>query len=101
VWLVSRRNQPARYILCESFLVDDVGERSRNWLRNFAAGSRGHAFSPPVIIDGERWFKKPRRTTGNFAFGLQLIHDADIVRGLLSIGDAQRARRGSSPKSTD
>ena len=57
MWLVSRRNQPARYILCESFLVDDVGERSRNWLRNFAAGSRGHAFSPPVIIDGERWFK--------------------------------------------
>jgi hypothetical protein len=41
-----------RGILCESFLVDDVGERSRNWLRNFAAGSRGHAFSPPVIIDG-------------------------------------------------
>ncbi len=87
VWLVSRRGSPPEYILCETFVVERVGQRGRlGRLQNFAEASHGTPFDPPVRIDHEPWFGRLRKLTGNFAFGLQAIRNDEVLRGLVKVG---------------
>src|SRR5438445_11121683 len=85
VWLVSRRENPWQYILCETFVVETVGRARRGPQRNFAEAKNGQPFADPVRIDHKRWFARLRRLTGNFAFGLQHIQDEEVVQGLLEV----------------
>ena len=81
VWLVSKHGDPPDYVLCMTFVVDEVGVGGP--LKHLARGSHGRIFSPPVSIEYEPWFNRLRQLTGNFAFGLQAINDEEVVEGLL------------------
>jgi hypothetical protein len=82
VWLISKRGDPARFILCDAFVADEVGRNARGPFKYFAKGSDGWFFRKFVVIDDKPWFEKLRRATGNFGFGLQSLRDMDIIRGL-------------------
>jgi hypothetical protein len=75
VWLISRRDQPARYMLCDAFVVDEIGPTARGPLKHFANGTEGWFFRRFVVIDDEPRFEKLRKATGNFRFGLQSMRD--------------------------
>jgi hypothetical protein len=99
VWLVSRRNRPARYVLSDVFVVEKTGSNEARSLKNFAFDAQGCWFERPVDIGEEPWFEKLRRVTGNFAFGLQPVRDESVVRGLEIIATVEEIRRASPPKS--
>ena len=83
VWLVSRRGNPPEYVLCETFVVERVGKGPPGSLQNFAKASHGRSFDPPEKIDHEPWFKRLRRLTQNFRFGLTHVQDEQVIEGLL------------------
>jgi hypothetical protein len=83
VWLVSRRAAPTDYILCSTFVVDEVGLLPHGPLPYFAKGSKGVLLAPPVSIGDKDWFKQLLQVTGNFRWGLQPIKSREIVDGLL------------------
>ena len=85
VWLISRRDKPAEYVLCETFIVEKVGTNPTETLKNFASSSHGQPFDPPRRIDREPWFEILQKLTGNFAFGLQPINEEAVIQGLMAI----------------
>jgi hypothetical protein len=89
IWLVSRRGKPHQYqyLLCETFIVEQVGARGAGPLRNFAESSHGRDFSPPVRIDHEPWFGTFLKQNQNFRFGLQTINDDQAIQGLLKASE--------------
>lgn len=84
IWLVTRRNNPREYFLCESFVVDRAGPRDTGPFKNFAEGDNGWAPKHPVRIDCEPWFERLLHLTGNFRYCLQAINESetDVIKGL-------------------
>ena len=93
IWLVSRKGKPGNYVLCTTFIVDQIGALPNGPLPYFARGFEGKAFAPPVSIGDEFWFRPLLRLTGNFRYGLQHIRDEQVVDGLL-----RAAHASGSPK---
>lgn len=85
VWLVSRQGKPPLYVLCERFLVEEVGPNLKGALRYYAKASHGRSFDPPRRIDDQPWFELLRKLTGDFAFGLQPLNDKTVVQGLIEV----------------
>lgn len=85
IWLISRSDSPRHYVLCETFIVDEVGPQPSGPFKNFANGSHGSAPHRPISIEQEAWFERLRYLTGNFGFGLQTINDPNVINGLLSL----------------
>ena len=86
VWLISRRGEPKNYeyFLCKTFLAESIGPNSSRRFPDFrysVKGSDGKSFDQ-MAIDQEPWFERLRMLDGNFAFGLQPINDAEVVKGL-------------------
>jgi hypothetical protein len=85
IWLVSRSDTPRQYVLCETFIVNEIGTRTSGPFKNFANGSRGSAPHKPVTIEQEKWFGRLRHLSGNFGLGLQAMNDPSVINGLLSL----------------
>jgi hypothetical protein len=98
VWLVSRRGRPVQFVLCDSFVVDEVRSKVPGPLKNVASGAQGYWFERAVVIDQRPWFEELRRATGNFRFGLQSIRAEDVIQGLEDLAESNGIRRRTSPK---
>jgi hypothetical protein len=98
VWLVSRRGQPAQFVLCDSFVVYEIRSNEPGPLKNVASGAEGYWFKRAVIIDQKPWFEELRRSAGNFRFGLQSIHPDEVIQGLEDLAASNGIRRRTSPQ---
>ncbi len=99
VWLISKENESAQYVLCDSFIVDEIAANNSGKFKNLARGKQGYWFSKPIRIDREPWFEELFAATGHFGFGLQAIRDVTIVHGLESVASNYGRKRERASKS--
>jgi|SRR5882724_1808591 len=86
VWLVMGKEQPRRYFLCSSFVVDKVERGNAGRFLNRASGSTGKDFD--IEIGNEPWFPELLKTTGNFGLGLLPISCRAIIEGLQKVSSS-------------
>ena len=79
VWSISGEGKPRTYRLRDTYIVDSIGESDQEQFVNFACGSNGIAFEPPVVLNRLPWFPAFLKSQSNFSLGLQQIKDEFVA----------------------
>lgn len=79
VWSIVGSGAPRRYALHDTYLVDRTGTTDQDEFTNFAEGSTGLQFDPPILLNELPWFRDFLLSQGNFGLGLQPIQEKYVV----------------------
>lgn len=90
IWSVSGEGQPRSYYLRDTWIADEIGPSEQEDFVNYAHGSEGFVFDPPVHLNPLPWFPAFLKSQSNFSLGLQPIKD-EFAAHLEELWSARRA----------
>jgi hypothetical protein len=79
MWLIQGKGKPRQYFLRGTFTVVSIDRDTDEGFRYRVRGRNGDFFRPAIDITDLPWFKRFKRSQGNFAFGLQRISDQAVI----------------------
>jgi hypothetical protein len=90
VWLVRGKDNPRKYHLAETFIVQrfcaTVDDGRFSYYAESDDGRKGQKkFRPIIEIGGEDWFPALFKAAGRFGLGLQCITNRTVITGLQDV----------------
>ena len=90
IWSVSGEGKPRTYYLRDTWIANEIGSSEQEEFVNYAHGSGGFVFDPPVHLNPFAWFPAFLKSQSNFSLGLQPIKEEFVVY-LEELWSARRA----------
>lgn len=75
IWLFAGVGKPRRYFLAAFFIAKQYSRALDPDFLYRVRGQEGKRFDPPLEVTNFSWFHELRRAQGNFAFGLNELHE--------------------------
>lgn len=79
VWSISGEGQPRSYFLRDTWIVEETGLSAQDEFINYAQGSTGFVFDPPVLLNQLPWFRAFLKSQNNFSLGVQPIKEGFVA----------------------
>lgn len=87
VWVISgtKTSSGTIYKLCSTYTPEQVQDEGGGTFCVF--GRQGKTFKPHIELNEYSWFESLLEQQGNFAFGMNIIKDEEVIKGLMQLAE--------------